>query len=132
MLIAFAPSVINPTNGKVITRVSEGTPKDVDRAVEIAQKAFDTVWGTNCPGFERGRLLYKLAELLEAHQDEVAAVEALDNGKTFLWAKGADLALSIDTLRHYAGWADKNMGQVIEVSFEPSKNKLHPRLGADK
>jgi aldehyde dehydrogenase (NAD+) len=123
------PSVINPTNGKVITRVSEGTPKDVDRAVEVAQRAFDTVWGHNMPGFERGKLMYRLAELLEKHQDEFAAVEALDNGKTFAWAKKADIAMSIGTFRYYAGWADKIQGNTIETSKAKIVYTTHEPLG---
>lgn len=63
-----------------MTKVSEGTPKDVDRAVAAAQKAFDTVWGLNCPGNQRGSLLNKLADIMESRFDELCAVEALDNG----------------------------------------------------
>ncbi|KIK79306.1 hypothetical protein PAXRUDRAFT_834181 [Paxillus rubicundulus Ve08.2h10] len=106
--------VINPTNGKLVTSVSEATPKDVDAAVKAAQNAFDTVWGLNTPGSRRSILLNKLANLMEAHADEFAAIEALDNGKTFTWAKNADVAGSIDCIRYYAGWADKVVGQVQE------------------
>lgn len=98
-------SIINPTNGTVITKVSEGTRQDVDKAVAAAQKAYDTVWGlkvsgssrhpgcrtplrkcltyvrNQTPGFERGKLLIKLAELIEENADELAAIESLDNGK---------------------------------------------------
>lgn len=59
---------------------------------------------------ERGRLLYKLADLMEKHQDELSALEALDNGKPFSFAKAADIALCIKTYRYYAGWADKIHG----------------------
>jgi aldehyde dehydrogenase (NAD+) len=72
--------VYNPTNGKVLTKISEGTTKDVDLAVAAAQKAFDTTWGSNVSGSARGRLLNKLADLMEARYDELCAVEALDNG----------------------------------------------------
>lgn len=123
------PSVINPTNGKVLTRVAEGTPKDVDAAVEAAQKAFETVWGLNTPGYERGRLLYKFADLLEQHIDEFAALEALDNGKTFGWAKKADLAMSIGTFRYYAGFADKIHGNTIETSKEKIVYTTHEPIG---
>lgn len=67
--------------GKVITPVPEATAKDVDIAVEVAQKAFDTVWGLNAPAARRSVLLGKLASLMEAHADELAALEALDNGE---------------------------------------------------
>ncbi len=76
----FPYSVINPTNGKLITSVSEGTEKDVDLAVEAAQKAFDTTWGLKSSGTQRSELLYKLATLMEKYHDELAALEALDNG----------------------------------------------------
>ena len=71
---------MNPSTGKVLTKVSEGCAKDVDVAVAAAQKAFDTVWGHNCPSAKRGRLLNKLADLMEARFDSLCAVEALDNG----------------------------------------------------
>ncbi|EPQ61365.1 aldehyde dehydrogenase [Gloeophyllum trabeum ATCC 11539] len=112
--------VINPTNGKVITKVSAGTAKDVDIAVAAAQKAFDTVWGLNCAGAVRGKLLGKLADLMEEHADELAALEALDNGKTFGWAKNSDVVASVGCIRYYSGWADKHSGKVIETD----ENKL--------
>ena len=67
-------------NGKVITSVSESTPKDVDIAVDVAQHAFDTVWGLHASANQRSILMGKLALLMEEHADELAALEALDNG----------------------------------------------------
>ncbi|KAL0572816.1 hypothetical protein V5O48_009144 [Marasmius crinis-equi] len=72
--------VINPTDGSIITRVSEATAKDVDVAVEAAQKTFDTVWGLNTPGKDRTDLMNKLAAAMVACADELAALDALDNG----------------------------------------------------
>lgn len=66
--------------GKVVTSVQGATKPDVDRAVEAAQKAYSTVWGLKTSGTERARLLNKLADLWEAHMDELAAIEALDGG----------------------------------------------------
>ena len=71
-------------NGKLITKVSEATEEDVDIAVEAAQKAYDTTWGLNAPGSLRTDLLWKLAQLMERDALELAALEALDNGKSFL------------------------------------------------
>lgn len=68
--------------GKLLAKIAEGTAKDVDIAVAAAQKAYDTVWGLNTPGFERGKLLIRLAELIEEHLDEIAAIESLDNGQS--------------------------------------------------
>ncbi|KAJ8593641.1 aldehyde dehydrogenase [Rhizopogon salebrosus TDB-379] len=121
--------VINPTNGKVITSVSEGTPKDIDIAVEAAQTAFDTVWGLKAPGAQRSILMAKLSALMERDADELAALEALDNGKTFNWARNADVAGSIDCIRYYAGWADKVTGQVQETTEAKLTYSRHEPIG---
>jgi aldehyde dehydrogenase (NAD+) len=121
--------VINPTTGKVITKVSEGTAKDVDLAVAAAQKATDTTWGTNISGAERGKLLNKLADLMEARLEELAAVEALDNGKTVSWAKNVDVAFAIATIRYYAGWSDKNHGKTINTDGKKLAYTLHEPFG---
>ncbi|ESK88546.1 aldehyde dehydrogenase [Moniliophthora roreri MCA 2997] len=121
--------VINPTNGQLITKISEATPKDVDIAVEAAQKAFDTTWGLNAPGAVRTKLLTKLASAMEACADELAALEALDNGKTFDWAKTVDVPFSIELIRYYAGWADKIHGQVQETTQDKLTYTRHEPIG---
>jgi aldehyde dehydrogenase (NAD+) len=73
--------------------------------------------------------LNKLADLIERHSDELAALEALDNGKTFSWAKGLDLTMSIGTIRYYAGWADKIHGQVIETHEGNLSYTRHEPIG---
>jgi aldehyde dehydrogenase (NAD+) len=121
--------VVNPTNGKVITSVSEGTPKDVDLAVEAAQTAFDTTWGLHAPGAQRSILMSKLVALMEKNADELAALEALDNGKTYNWARNVDVAGSIDCIRYYAGWADKITGQVQETTEDKLTYSRHEPIG---
>ena len=69
--------VRSPANDKVIAHVPAGQPEDVDRAVEAAQKAYDTVWGEHCSGRDRGRMLMKLADLFEEHVDTLASIEAM-------------------------------------------------------
>jgi aldehyde dehydrogenase (NAD+) len=113
----------------VITSVAEGTAKDVDRAVKAARHAYDHSWGLKVPGTERGKLLSKLTHLLEVHADELAALEALDNGKTFAWARSVDVTFSIETIRYYAGWADKIHGQVIETHEEKLAYTRHEPIG---
>lgn len=108
VLIRHLHQVINPTTGKKITAISEGNAKDIDDAVDAAQKAFDSSWGLKVPGFARGKLLMKLATLIEEHVDELAALEALDNGKAFSIAKGFDIVEGAACLRYYGGWADKS------------------------
>ena len=121
--------MINPSTGKTITKISEGTPKDVDLAVAAAQKAFDTVWGLHATGNQRSRLMQKLADLMETNIDKLSALEALDNGKTFNWAKRADVTHSITCIRYYAGWADKIFGQVIETSEAKLTYTRHEPMG---
>ncbi|KIY72609.1 aldehyde dehydrogenase [Cylindrobasidium torrendii FP15055 ss-10] len=121
--------IINPTNGKLIHKIDEGTEDDVNRAVKAAQKAFDTTWGLNAPGTVRAALLNKLATLMEANLDELAALEALDNGKTFAWAKGTDVSFAIGTIKYYAGWADKVMGSVIETDERKLAYTRHEPIG---
>jgi aldehyde dehydrogenase (NAD+) len=72
--------VINPTNGKVVGSIAEGTEKDIDLAVEVASNAYNTYWGLKTPGAERGKLLLKLADLIDRAADELASLEALDSG----------------------------------------------------
>jgi aldehyde dehydrogenase (NAD+) len=102
-------------NGKVITSVAEGTSADVDTAVAAARKAFQTTWGLNTEGFKRGALLWKIAEVMETHALELAALECLDNGKTWSFSTNIDVDFSIKVFQYYAGWADKNQGKVSEV-----------------
>lgn len=113
----------------MITSVSEGTAKDVDRAVAAAKHAYDTSWGLKVPGTERGKLLSKLVHLMEAKADTLCALEVLDNGKTFGWAKTVDVTFSIETLRYYAGWADKIHGQVIETNEQRLTYTRHEPIG---
>jgi aldehyde dehydrogenase (NAD+) len=107
---------INPATGEVICRVAEADAPDVDKAVRAARTAFDSGPWPKMPAAERGRLLYKFADLLEAHAEELARLETLDNGKPINESRFADLPLSIATFRYYAGWADKIQGRTIPVA----------------
>src|SRR5258708_7724129 len=107
---------INPATGEVITRVAEGGKADVDRAVKAARNAFECGPWKKMNARERGRLLYKFADLLEQHIDELAALETLDNGKPISDSRNIDLPLAIECYRYYAGWADKIEGRTIPVN----------------
>jgi aldehyde dehydrogenase (NAD+) len=106
----------NPATEEKIASIQESGVEDVNKAVKAARRAFDEGPWRRMAASERGRLMYKLADLMEKHQDELAALEALDNGKPFSFAKAADIALCIKTYRYYAGWADKIHGQTIPIS----------------
>jgi len=116
----FVPSVsgktfaaVNPATGEEICRVAEAEKADVDAAVAAARAAFKlgSAWRT-MDASERGRLLNKLADLVERDIQYLAELETLDNGKPLNDAKG-DMISSIRCLRYYAGWADKIHGQQI-------------------
>ncbi|CDZ98425.1 aldehyde dehydrogenase [Phaffia rhodozyma] len=120
---------IDPTTGEVITAVSAGTAKDVEIAVNVAEKAFEEVWGEKVPGHERGKILMKLADLVEANADELAAIESLDNGKAFSIARSFDVPEAAACLRYYGGWADKDGGKVIEVDQSKMAYTRHEPIG---
>jgi aldehyde dehydrogenase (NAD+) len=106
---------INPVNETVIAEVAEGDSSDVDAAVKAARAAFETGPWSKMDARDRGRLMNKLADLVEANLDELATLESLDNGKPISDARAADLPLTIDCLRYYAGWADKLTGDTIPI-----------------
>ncbi|KAG5636466.1 hypothetical protein H0H81_007946 [Sphagnurus paluster] len=108
--------ITNPSDGKHIVSIFEGGASDVDKAVDAALQAYRTVWGLKCPGAVRGRFLNKLADLIEANQDELAALEAFGVGKNFEGARTGDVGGSVSMLRYFAGWADKVQGKTIEPS----------------
>ncbi|KAJ7191744.1 aldehyde dehydrogenase [Mycena pura] len=102
--------VINPSTGRVITAVSMGSSKDVDIA------AYKTTWGLKCPGTSRGKLLMRLAELVERDSAELTALEAINVGKPYHAAKSVDIAGTINHIRYFGGWADKIQGKTIETT----------------
>ncbi len=106
---------INPATEEVIAEVAEGDAADINLAVEAARRAFDSGPWSRMDARDRGRLLNRLADLIEEEIDELAALESLDNGKPIRDARTADLPLVIDCLRYYAGYADKIHGATIPV-----------------
>jgi aldehyde dehydrogenase (NAD+) len=108
---------VNPTTGEEICQVAEADAADVEKAVKAARAAFETgAWRTKMTASERGNALHRLADLIEQNLDELARLEALDNGKPYKVAKAADLPLTIACYRYYAGWADKIQGKTIPVN----------------
>jgi aldehyde dehydrogenase (NAD+) len=105
---------INPATGEVLCQVAEAGKADVDAAVKAARKALESGPWKTMDAAERGRLLLKLADLTEQHAEELAALESLNCGKTITDARG-DLQGVVNTLRYYAGWADKIEGKTVPV-----------------
>ncbi len=108
-------ATLNPATEEVICQVAEGDKEDIDLAVQAARRAFDQGPWSRMDARDRGKLMYRLADLIEEHIDELAALESLDNGKPFNEARHGDLVLVLDCLRYYAGYADKIHGSTIPI-----------------
>jgi acyl-CoA reductase-like NAD-dependent aldehyde dehydrogenase len=106
----------NPATEEAIGEVGSASAGDVDRAVEAAKKALEGDWGRKYSARERGRMLWKIADALEARIDEFALLETLDNGKPIFESRYVDIPAAIDALRYFAGWADKVTGETLPVS----------------
>jgi phenylacetaldehyde dehydrogenase len=106
----------NPATGEVLARVAEGDREDIDRAVKAARAAFESGPWSKLTASERGRLVWKLADLIEQHLEEFAELETLDNGKPLKVARAADVPLAVDLFRYMAGWATKIEGNTIPIS----------------
>src|SRR5271156_3894384 len=109
--------VVNPATGAVIANVPEGDKADVDLAVAAARRAFDNgVWAKVSPS-EKGRMLWRLADLIERDLEELAELESIDNGKPYAVARVADLPLAVDMFRYMAGWATKITRSTLPLSL---------------
>src|SRR5580693_3334061 len=106
----------NPATGEVLAQVAEGDREDINQAVRAARNAFDNGPWRRMTASERGRLIWKLADLLEQHTEEFGYIESLDNGKPLNIAKAADVPLAVDLFRYMAGWATKIEGNTIPLS----------------
>lgn len=113
----------NPSNGEILAYVAEGDAVDVDRAVLAARQAFDAgPWRHKLTPAERGKLIWRLAELIEAQGDVLSQLDALDNGKPVTTARQVDVVMAADHLRYYAGWPTKLEGSTIPVSVPDMLN----------
>jgi len=109
-------ATLNPATGEVLANVAEGDREDINRAVSAARAAFETgPWSRMAPA-ERGKLMWKLGDLIDEHLEEFAQLESLDNGKPLKVARVADVPLSANHFRYYAGWATKIEGNTIPIT----------------
>lgn len=108
-------NTINPATGKVITHIAEGDRQDVDLAAKAARRAFEEGPWPKMDARDRGKILYKIAELIEKNLEELAVVETTDNGKPITQSRTVDVPYTAETFYYYAGWADKIHGETIPV-----------------
>jgi aldehyde dehydrogenase (NAD+) len=121
-------ATINPSTGEEICQIAEADAADVDKAVKAARAAFEGPW-RKMRASERGRLLYRLADLIEANADELARLETLDNGKPLSIAKAVDVAKTVACYRYFAGWADKVQGKTIPIDGDFFCYTRHEPIG---
>jgi phenylacetaldehyde dehydrogenase len=112
---------INPATEETLAHVAHGKAEDIERAVRAARKAFadDSPW-RRMNASDRGRLIWRISELIEEHGDELAMLESLDNGKPYSVARAADVPLAADLFRYMAGWTTKIEGTTVPISALPA------------
>ncbi|XP_041014594.1 benzaldehyde dehydrogenase, mitochondrial-like isoform X2 [Juglans microcarpa x Juglans regia] len=120
---------LDPRTGDVIAHVAEGDTEDVNRAVAAARKAFDEGPWPKMPAYERQRILLRFADLIEKHNDELAALETWDNGKPYEQAAKIEVPMLARLMRYYAGWADKIHGLIVPADGPYHVQTLHEPIG---
>src|SRR5437763_813456 len=121
----------NPATGEVLTQVAEASAADVDRAVQAARRAFEDGGGPwrKLSASERGRLIWRLADLVENNIEELAELETIDNGKPIFESRYVDMPMVIDVLRYYAGLATKIHGETVNTSEAAFTYTLREAVG---
>jgi aldehyde dehydrogenase (NAD+) len=122
-------TTINPSTGEEICEVAEADAADVEQAVRAARSAFEHGPWRSMRASERGRLLYRLADLIESDGDELARLESLDNGKPVSVAKAVDVTKTVACYRYFAGWADKVHGKTIPIDGDFLCYTRHEPIG---
>ena len=120
---------INPATEETLTRAAEGRAEDIDRAAVAARKAFEEGPWAKLSGSDRGRILWKIGDLLEARVAEVAEIETLDSGKTITESLRVDVPMAADCFRYFAGWASKIEGETVPVRAPFFNYTLREPLG---
>mgnify|MGYP001067177695 CR=1 FL=1 len=112
----------NPADESVVAELPAASAEDVDAAVAAARESFDSGVWSELPGAERGRILARAADLIEADAENLGALEAVEMGKLYVDSVNGDIPATAGTFRHFAGWADKIMGQTsVLPSYGPQQ-----------
>jgi phenylacetaldehyde dehydrogenase len=120
--------IINPATGEIMAHAAEGDKEDVDKAVKSARQALESKAWANMSPSSRGKLVWLIGDLILKYADELAELEALDNGKPFTVARAADVALAADIFHYMAGWATKLHGLTIPISASGGNFHSYTRL----
>ncbi|KAL3368364.1 hypothetical protein AABB24_009305 [Solanum stoloniferum] len=120
---------LDPRTGEVIAHIAEGDAEDINRAVAAARKAFDEGPWPRMTAYERSKILLRLADLIEKHNDQIATLETWDTGKPYAQAAKIEVPMVVRLLRYYAGWADKIHGMTIPADGPYHVQTLHEPIG---
>ncbi|KAK6151779.1 hypothetical protein DH2020_014414 [Rehmannia glutinosa] len=120
---------IDPRSGEVIAKIAEGDKQDIDLAVKAAREAFDNGPWPRLPGCERRRIMLKFADLIDENVEELAGLDAIDGGKLYNFCKIADIPSAAETIRYFAGAADKIHGSTLKMSRELHAYTLREPIG---
>jgi betaine-aldehyde dehydrogenase len=118
----------NPATGATLAEVAEGDKEDIDKAVAAARRAFEGKW-SKMSARDRGRLIYKLAQLIESRTQELAALETADNGKPIKESTYIDIPGVVENFEYFAGWATKIEGETIPVAGQMFNYTLREPVG---
>jgi aldehyde dehydrogenase (NAD+) len=122
-------ATVNPSTGEELCQVASADASDVEKAVQAARAALDRGPWRKMHASERGRLLYRLADLIEKNADELARIESLDSGKPFFMAKTLDVAKTVACYRYFGGWADKIQGKTVPIDGDFFCYTRHEPIG---
>jgi aldehyde dehydrogenase (NAD+) len=122
-------ATINPSTGEEICQVAEADAADVDKAVDSARAAFEHGPWRKMRASERGRLLHRLADLIEKNAEQLAFLESLDNGKAVSVARVVDVPKTVACYRYFGGWADKVHGKTIPIDGDFLCYTRHEAMG---
>src|SRR5258708_4204607 len=118
----------NPSTGQTLAEVAEADKADIDKAVTAARRAFEGKW-SRLSARDRGRLLYKLSQLIEEHAKDLAELETQDNGKPIKESLYVDLPQVAENFEYFAGWATKIEGETIPVPGKMFNYTLREPVG---
>ncbi|CAD7698341.1 unnamed protein product [Ostreobium quekettii] len=121
--------VLDPRTEDVVAQVAEADAADVDRAVGAARRAFDSGPWRKMSGRQRGKVMARMADLLEQRAEEFARIETLDNGKPLAESRAFDVTAVVSHFRYFAGWADKISGKTLQTNGNMFAYTLHEAIG---
>jgi len=106
---------VNPATGETLTLLAESDARDVDAAVAAAHKAFSSGPWAEMSAADRGKILWKIGDLVDKYNEELGTLETLDNGKPIFESRQVDMPMVAEVFRYYAGWATKVYGETAPV-----------------